>query len=231
MDTGFVDAHLHITDFEYSEYEALDEAELLFSCSADRSDWIKLKQLSDEHSKIIPFYGIHPWFLDSYDISELEKYLIENPKAGVGEIGLDGTKENMDFQKKIFSEQLNLAGKLNRVSNVHMVRSEQYVLEVLRSTKHSSVILHSFKGPESYINAFVEEDCYFSISPNILSKSEENLKNLLVRIPKDRLLIETDAPNNKRKLCELISVISSLVEISEEELVKLTANNAKRLLR
>jgi TatD DNase family protein len=106
---------------------------------------------------IIPGYGIHPWFLHELEKSQWEKssqkddkddsntrkdnpiwmqtiiqMLESDPKAIVGEIGLDGfhfeaktgnLKSPMSEQIKVFEMQLEIAVRLQRPVSIHVVQA------------------------------------------------------------------------------------------------------------
>lgn len=234
MFCGFTDAHLHMTDEIFGEgYSDVIKASRLFSCAATMSEWESLERLSAKNPSVIPFYGVHPWFVGSYEgTTELEVLLESNRKAGVGEIGLDGSKSDWDKQMKVFSEQIRSAEKYGRPAAVHMVKAEKQVLDVL-SVHSVQAILHSFSGPENYVQKFADAGCYFSISPRILRMSCRKTEPLLKSIPADRLLIETDAPNCY-KICEsMSSFIQELAELMSAEpndIIQHTSENAERLI-
>ncbi len=229
----FVDAHLHMTDPEFDDgYDDMSDSELLFSNCARPSEYYRLKALSDCDRRVIPFYGTHPWYASEYDEDTLEDMLKNDNSANVGEIGLDKFKGTFEDQLPVFQSQLGLTSKYDRIASIHMVGHEDVVLSLLRKISVRS-ILHSFSGPVSYIKAFTECGCYFSISPRIFSKPPDKVRKILTAIPKDRLLLETDAPSNHNN-CVMMSDhagdVGNAIGMTSEELIKLTSSNANKLL-
>ncbi|MCQ2086308.1 MAG: TatD family hydrolase, partial [archaeon] len=112
----FVDAHLHMTDPEFDNgYDDISDAKMLFSCTSEIKEWKLLKKLCKEDSRIVPFYGVHPWFVnEGINIDELESILRTDSRANIGEIGLDFGKTSLENQTVLFTEQLGLAEKYNR---------------------------------------------------------------------------------------------------------------------
>ena len=236
MASGFIDSHLHMTDIGFGDgYADIVDANMLFSCTAEYSEWNRLMDIAGKDAGIIPFYGIHPWYVgDSNDVIEsLEPILESDVRACVGEIGLDAMHLNMKEQMSLFINQLQLANKYDRPVAIHMVRTEKDVLDAIRSVHVGRSILHSFSGPINYIRSFSDAGCYFSISPRILSKSQDKIRSILESIPFDRLLIETDAPNCYRycsTMSEHISRLSEIMSVDPQNLVDITSENAKRII-
>ena len=225
MNMRYADAHLHLTD---PASEGIDcDAELAFSCTASPAEWSMLADMHDD--RIVRFYGTHPWYAGKTDLKGLENILETDSKACVGEIGLDSKRGPLDEQIEPFKAQLALSKKYDRVANIHMIGCESEMLRIIRENR-CTCILHSFSGPESYIRSFAECECYFSISPRILSRSKEKIAALLSTIPEDRLLIETDAPNNRFGMKEHISKLSEIMSIDSDELIRITLKNARSLI-
>ena len=128
-----------------------------------------------------------------------------------------------------FISQLELAEKYGRIVNIHMIGCEETMLKILRE-HNVTCILHSFSGPESYIRPFAECGCFFSISPRIHRKSKEKIVALISKIPEDRLLIETDSPDNPMGMSDHIMQLSRVMSIHPSELESITLRNARSLL-
>ena len=222
---SYADAHLHLTDPSSKGID--DDAEVVFSCTAAPEEWDRLFSMED--GRIVRFYGTHPWYRDKVDLKGLEDILQTDEGANVGEIGLDSKHGPLDEQVGLFKEQLILSKRYDRIANIHMIGCESEMLRILRGCR-CTCILHSFSGPESYVRPFTECGCYFSISPRILSRSKEKISSLLSLIPEDRLLIETDAPNNRIGMEEHVLRLSDIFSLEPAELKRITLRNARDLL-
>ena len=209
-------------------FKGIDEkAELLFSCTVSPEGWGALTDIHDE--RVLKFYGTHPWYHQKTSIDGLEKILKEDRRAQVGEIGLDSVFGPIGDQMESFIQQLELAEKYGRIANIHMVRCENEMLKILRKHKVTA-ILHSFTGPDSYVRSFADCGCYFSISPRVHRKSEKRIVSLLSLIPEDRLLIETDSPDNAMDMEEHIARLSKLMSMGPSDLEQVTLRNSRSLL-
>lgn len=225
------DAHAHLNEINTdTDVFHFKETDIIFSCSSHVGNWAATEKIASEHKNVIPFFGTHPWFIDTYNgPHELKEYLEKNQRAGIGEIGLDSKRGTLQDQMPVFIEQLNVAKEMDRLVTIHMVAAEEHILRALKNTRITS-ILHSFSGPVSYIRPFTECGCYFSVSPRLLSKSKEKTAALLKAIPSDRLLLESDAPNNRASIDNLIDIAAPILLMDRDELSSLTADNMRRIV-
>ena len=222
---GYADSHIHVTD---PRFEGIDSgAELLFGCTSAPDEWDHLSRMNG--GKVVKFFGTHPWYHEKADIDGLERMLREDKETNVGEIGLDSKRGPLEEQMPSFISQLELAEKYVRIANIHMIGCEETMLKILRE-HNVTCILHSFSGPESYIRPFAECGCFFSISPRIHRKSKEKIVALISKIPEDRLLIETDSPDNPMGMFDHIMVLSEVLSMHPSELESITLRNSRTLL-
>ncbi|MGN1044557.1 MAG: TatD family hydrolase [Candidatus Methanomethylophilaceae archaeon] len=226
----FGDAHLH---YKGLCYDGIEDASLLCVCAAELSDWDRILSVPDV--RVVKSYGIHPWYADQWDREageRLRSLLDDDPKAGVGEIGLDYGRGDAVIQATAFTEQLIIASEYGRFVSVHNVRSEGLIQKILKTDGKGcgSIIMHSFSGPIGSIPSLVSNGCYFSVSPRLMLKSRANAELILDRIPEDRLLIETDAPDVPGSFTDMGTFMADIAEIkgvSVEELAGLTLSNLR----
>ena len=225
------DAHLHLLNAT-EPYPGIGSTELLFSCSAQHSEW--KTQMSETDAKIVKFYGIHPWYAEQWDedtAEELRAILRSDPGAQVGEIGLDSKRGDPVLQEKVFAEQLGIASEFNRCVNLHNIGCDGKVISLLkdRGKGYRSIILHSYKSPD--VRPFLGTDCYFSVNPRILTKSEENIAQIITQIPKDRLLLESDYPYVTKDFVSMEEFVVRLAGILGTEAGALADAAAENLRR
>eukprot|EP01039_Chlorochromonas_danica_P000582 gene582-627_t len=142
-------------------------------------------------------------------VSLLERMLTRNPKAGVGECGIDRNIKqtvSMDLQIHILKQHLEVAGRFGRPVSIHCVSGcwghlldclTSYYTEPSAVQKQlpSAVILHSCNSlPADMVPAFNKiPNLYYSLSAGIVNNAKQ-LK-LVKHLPKDRLLLESDSPD------------------------------------
>ena len=230
----FGDAHLH---YKGLCYEGIEGAEILCVNAAERSDWERIRDTPD--TRLVKFYGLHPWYVDQWNDSicdDLRAFLDDDPKAGVGEIGLDNSRADSVLQAEAFTKQLMIASEYERCISVHNVRSEGLIQRILKIEGKGcrSVILHSFSGPISYIGSFSKLNAYFSVSPRLMLKSRENAELILGKIPDERLLLETDAPDTPGGFTDMQTFISDIADIKgmdAKDLAQMTLRNLREALQ
>jgi len=168
----------------------------------------------------------------------LEKLLLENPGAGIGETGLDFQEcfTNRAEQEASFAAHLDLARELNRPVTVHCVKAWGRLIEVLREHPAPRVLLHAFGGAPELISELIDLNCWFSFCGAVMNPQAKRVRASAVAVPADRLLIETDSPDFSPAGCEppnepanLIYVARAVAElrgVSVESLAELTFSNA-----
>ena len=159
----------------------------------------KLEELQ-KFSEIKICWGIYPQFAENEEIFEKE---LLNLKASnleiyaVGECGLDKRFPNLEKQALLFKKQLILASQMNKPVIIHLVGCYQKAFEILKETNpRTDFILHSWSGSAQMANEFLKLGGKISLSAGIL-KSPKKLKDILTSIPSDKILFETDSPDQK----------------------------------
>jgi TatD DNase family protein len=205
---NFYDAHNHLQDERF----AGRQAELLAACAragivrmvvngACEADWPQVLQLARDHKMVLPSFGYHPWYLPERTpdwLKHLEKYLDEIPGA-VGEIGLDRWKPALAYagQEEAFLAQLKLAAGRNLPVSIHCLQAWGRMLELLQQNPRPACgfLLHSYGGAVEMIPAFAKLGAYFSFPGYYLQARKLKQREIFKSVPADRLLIETDAPD------------------------------------
>lgn len=182
--------------------------------ATNAEEWPVVADLARRHDWIVPSHGVHPW--DSGNraagwLDGLRAALVADPRAGVGEIGLDrfilGLKPgdprieglrvaSLDEQIEVFTTQLALAAELNRAASIHCVRAWGALIEALQNTPRPArgFLLHGYGGPAEMIRTFTDLGAYFSFNIELTEPQREGRLENFKEIPADRLLVETDAP-------------------------------------
>ena len=204
------------------------------------------------------FFGVHPWeTLGEFEVEslklkvgeELRSKLLANPKAGVGEIGLDRLKvrDIPPLMREVFESQLSLALELRRPVVLHGAKCwGQVVTTVCRHLSHSptpplphsptpSFLFHGFSRSDGLIPEIVELNGFISVGPAVLNDHAVNYRELVKKIPLDRLLVETDAVVGARvptrpHIRDVLVKTADILNLSAAELEKTTDENADRFL-
>jgi TatD DNase family protein len=204
----FYDAHNHLHDDRFGGRQN----ELLAACEragvvhmvvngACEEDWPQVLRLARETKTVLPSFGYHPWYLHERTpewLKHLEEFLDAVPGA-VGEIGLDRWKPDLPYagQEEAFLAQLRLAAERNVPASVHCLQAWGRLHDLLRESPRPQCgfVLHSFGGPAEMIPAFARLGAYFSFPGYFLNERKSKQREAFKQVPPDRLLIETDAPD------------------------------------
>ncbi len=196
--------------------------------------------------------GIHPYDIDMYEEETMNKY-VNHPKCiAIGECGLDYYRlpedeeekiANIKKQKEVFIAQIEFAKRVKKPLIVHIRDASNDSRQILMdyNAKEVGGVLHCYNASE-HLLPLAEHNFYFGIGGVLTFKNAKKLVEVLPKIPKDKLLIETDAPyltphphrgeRNEPYYTVFVSKkMSELLEISDEEIQKLTTKNAQKLFK
>ena len=204
----FFDAHNHLQALRFGG----QQAELLAECpevarmvvnGCCEEDWPVVAALAVAHRQVLPSFGYHPWCIhersDHWE-AELNRMLDAHP-AAVGEIGLDRWKEGLDYegQEEVFVTQLRIAAERNLPASIHCLKAWGRILELLQEgpVPERGFLLHSYGGPTEMVQAFAQLGAYFSFPGYFLRAAKGRHREAFKSVPADRLLIETDAPDQR----------------------------------
>jgi TatD DNase family protein len=228
-----VDSHCHlqlsplfeVADDAISNCIKSDVTKITVCGTSPGNDWQRIMQLYERYpTLIIPNFGLHPWWIEKHLHDEWEKDLtvaIQNfPLSGVGECGLDKMikkKVSMDMQEIVLRKHFKIALSHKRTLTLHCVSSWGRLYDVIVSelamhgieNLNVHLILHSCnKMPQDMIPMFlrVQAHIFFSFSGGNLS---EDVLRMAKIIPLDRLLIETDSPDQLPRELQVISNYST----------------------
>jgi len=150
---------------------------------------------------LIPSFGYHPWYVKerSPDWQQaLLRHLDAVPSA-VGEVGLDRWVKDYDLeqQQQVFVCQLRLAADRNLPVSIHCLQAWGPLLDILRAEPRPrcGFLLHSYGGAPDLVAPLAELGAYFSLPGYFAHERKTRQREAFRQVPRDRLLIETDAPD------------------------------------
>ena len=221
----YFDAHTHLqmmSDFEDVIKRASEKGVAGFICnSTGPNDWIKVSDIAQQYSQVIPCYGVHPHYIENLPtdwFDQLKILLEENSNAMVGEIGLDNLKPNMDEQERILRLQLELAWKMKRPAHIHCVRAWDRLLHVFKSQREKmppKILMHSHHGNADLIPQLIEKyNAYFSYSAIFIPENRPKIRACMKATPLNRMMIESDAPDLTKEPVDIISLTEKMSVIT-----------------
>lgn len=195
-----IDFHCHLDLYPDPKAVALTCAErglYVLSVTTTPSAWAGTRALAGEAARIRTALGLHPQLAHQRkgELVLFERLISET--RYVGEIGLDGApefKRHWDHQMKVFTRILDICHAAGgRVLSLHSRRAATAVLDALEVRSRVGIpILHWFSGSNRELARAIDMGCWFSVGPAMLRG--EKGRDLASRMPRDRVLTETDGP-------------------------------------
>ena len=251
-----IDTHCHLDNIKYKDdlNDILERSEKagvqkFIIPAADPKDLAKAIELSTKNENIYFAIGIHPYNIDDWN-DEIFQFSNHQKCVGIGECGLDyfrlpenqsDRKENVELQKEIFRKQIRIAKKLKKPLIIHIRDSSEDAKQILIEENAQEVggVLHCFNADETLLE-LANHNFYFGIGGVLTFKNAKKLVNILPRIPKDKLVAETDSPyltphphrgkRNEPSYTKLvIEKMAEILSLSIQEISEMTSKNSTKL--
>lgn len=154
--------------------------------------------LVEAHPGLSATAGLHPheaaaWTADTE--AWLREALADPRVVAAGEMGLDYHYDHAPraVQQAVFEAQLGLAVAAGRPAVIHARDADEDIAAILRNHPQARVILHSFSSGPGLLRTALEGGHYVSFSGMVTFRNWGR-DDLVLAVPADRLLVETDAP-------------------------------------
>lgn len=257
-----VDSHCHLDRIDLTPYDGSLDAAIaaarergvtrMLCISVDRSNADTVCAIARSHEGVYASVGVHP--LDVAD--ELETVdsvcaLADRPEVvAIGETGLDYyyfkrecySREKAEQQQISFRAHLRAASRLRKPAIVHTRDAREDTLALLREAGDADIggVLHCFTESWEMARAAIDLNYCISFSGIITFKNADELREVVRKVPLDRLLVETDSPylapvpfrgkkNEPKYTREVAECLAGLKGIRFEELAEITSANFDRL--
>ena len=213
-------------------------------------------KLADSYGNIYSAAGVHPSCIEGLTDSDMDRLseMLKHPKmVAVGEIGLDyhfddapGKEEQIYW----FRKQMDLALKEDMPVIIHSRDAAQDTFDIINESyelakqqgKKLEGIIHCFSYEKEMAERYVKMGFYIGIGGVLTFKNARKLKEVAAAVPLERIVIETDCPylapepfRGKRNCSEylkyVVKELATIKNMSEEEIKKLTFDNALRIYR
>ena len=146
--------------------------------------------------------GVHPHAAATFDdaaAAAIEALAGREEVVAVGETGLDFFR---DFsprpdQERAFEAQLEIAVRLGLPVFLHEREAHRRFVEILKPCRDrlGPAVIHCFTGDRDALHACLDLDLHVGITGWICDERRGlHLRDLVGRVPHDRLMLETDSP-------------------------------------
>lgn len=205
-DIGWIDIHTHLNFLELSPEEAIKVAtdkgvNRFITIGTEPDDLPVVLDLAQKFApQVFCTLGIHPHEGKVYS-EEVDQFLrknLNNPRVvAVGEIGLDYYYNNSsrEAQLQAFRKQMDLALEYKLPVEIHTRDAEDDTIEILQEYKGKvRGVIHCFTGTQKLASAALDCGYNISFSGVVTFKNAQELRDVCVNTPIDRMHVETDAP-------------------------------------
>ena len=261
LKTKTVDSHAHLELIHNSEPDSplikqtLAEAASVgidrvvqVGYSADQSIW-SVKCAESFVGQVLAAVALHP--NEAPVVEDLEKdlkvieELAANPRVrAIGETGLDffRTPENLrDRQKYSFARHIKMAKEHKKALVIHDRDSHRAVLDLLiQEGAPANTIFHCYSGDAEMARECIANEYILSFAGTVTFKNAPELREAVVLVPIEQLLVETDSPflapmpnrgalNTPAQIPNTLRVIADLRNESVDYLAGAISENAERI--
>lgn len=207
-----IDSHTHLDLCEPPNSELVAAAvkagvERLVTIGTTGSSARAALQAAEDFPQVYAAVGRHPNYATGFDDNDLAelKALAAHPKCvAIGETGLDYYRgapraqrvpAPVEDQHRAFQAQIELARELDKPLVIHTRAAADDTLALLNEQATGlRVILHCFSMPERIEECLEHPDWWFSFAGNATYNKAAELRAAALRVPLERMLVETDAP-------------------------------------
>ena len=248
----FIDTHCHL-DFEVFDHDRDEVIQRANAAGIDRiiipgvdvKRWPKITSLCRQYNCLFACYGLHPYYVDNHDRTDLDKltdWLSSHQHLAVGECGLDyrNGQPDKDKQQYYFTAQLDIAQQISKPVVIHAVKATHQVINTLKNYPDITGMIHSYSGSYEQALQLIDMGFYLSFGGAVTYQHATRISDVVKRLPLSALLVETDAPdqpdarhkserNEPAYLSNIINHISGLRNQPSQYIAQQSSANAELL--
>ena len=247
-----IDSHCHIqhcftdrSDFDRGVKLISSSMLYIVDISTNAREFLNMKN-RQLPSNILLSFGLYPEEAPSFNQEkglEFSTFIAERKVKAVGECGIDYYRNyGTHFQQEtLFRKQIETSMDYDLPLIVHTRNAFEDTYRILSSYKFSrNVIIHCFGYSATEAGKFLAEGYYLSFAGNVTYPGAKGIRDAVLTVPTDRLLIETDSPylppvplrgqrNNPLNVKYTYKFISELRKTAQEELENSIESNFKKV--
>lgn len=250
------DTHAHYDDEQFdADREALlsgmkaGGVGMIVDAAATVASWDKILELTEKYPFLYGSVGVHPdevGDLNEENFARMSELADRKKIVAIGEIGLDyywdKEPEVQNAQRYWFRRQMELARETNLPVIIHSRDAAADTMEVMKEVHAEEIpgVIHCYSYSREMAQEFIKMGYYIGVGGVVTFKNAKKLKETVEAIPLERILLETDCPymapephrgtrNDSSNIPFVIAKIAELKGITEEEVERVTEENAGRL--
>ena len=245
----FIDTHTHLSLEDYDDIDLVikenrdNNISKIIISGCTRDSIIESLKYIDKYDDVFATIGYHPSEVDDCnddDLILLDEQLKHKKVVGVGEIGLDYHygKEDRDKQIELFEKQLKIAEKNNLPVVIHSRDATEDTINILKKYNVRGV-MHCFSGSIETAKIYTSMGFLLGIG-GVVTFKNSNLFKVVEEVGIENIVLETDSPyltpepfrgkkNSSKYIPYIAKRIAEILNISVEEVGKITSNNASSM--
>jgi TatD DNase family protein len=245
-----VDSHTHLHLCEQPDSELVAAAlgvgvKRMLTVGVDGDSCRAALAAAERFEEVYAAIGRHPNAAAGFaerDGEELRELAAHERCRAIGETGLDFYREGAPRadQERAFAFQIALARDVGKPLVIHTrAADEETLAQLAREADGVSIVLHCFSMPDR-LDECLERGYAISFAGNVTYKSAAALAEAAVKVPQERLLVETDAPylspqpvrkerNQPAFVAHTLSFLAELRGVAVGELGAAVERNAERV--
>jgi len=249
-----IDTHAHLYDIHFQEDMPLHIKEIqeagvseVWLPNCDLASWGDLLKLSlDFPDFVLPMIGLHPTYVKEDYLVELEalhQFLLQHKVLAVGEIGLDYYWDTTFASEQMIAFKMQCQWALDQQLwiDIHCRKAYADLIKTLQLPEYKNLtgIVHCFSGDAREAKVLTDLGYYLGIG-GVITYKNTTLFQDIKEIPLSSIVLETDAPylspvpfrgkpNSPKHIPLIAQKLADLYEVSLEELVIQTTQNAMKL--
>lgn len=204
-----IDSHvnLHAPQFDEDREAVIDRARqagvrLMVEISDKLSTFEATHALAMNNADIWCTVGVHPHEAKDYADLTANRLieLADRPRViGIGECGLDFHYDlsPRDVQAKVFRQHIEAARRTELPLVIHTREADEVMADILRE-EHArapfKLLMHCYTSSLELAETAMELGAWFSVSGIATFKAAEEVREVIRRMPEDRIIVETDCP-------------------------------------
>src|SRR4030042_317698 len=242
-----IDTHCHLIDPQFNNdlVEVIDRAKMngvnaVINAGYDLLTSRMTLDMYDKYPELKPAVGIHPNEAAAENLRQIDQIaqLADDERVkAIGETGLDYYRDRSprDAQIELFKAHIEIAQRCKKPLLIHTRNSIDDTIEILKKMDHHHGVFHCYSGTYEQAREILDFGFYLGFT-GVLTFSK-NHRDVLPRVPIERILLETDAPflaphgyrgrrNEPAYIIETLKTAAIQLGMSPSDLEKLVDSNA-----
>lgn len=205
---NLVDSHAHLDSPEFKKdlplvIQRAKEKQVtpILTVGIEPKSCRRTLEIAETYQDIFAIVGVHPHHaadVQEGDLAHLKNMARHKKVKAWGEVGLDFYRNLSPpgIQRERFRQQIHIGRELKLPLVIHSRKAADETLKILQEERAQEVggVIHCFSGNEDIAKQYLGMGFYISIPGVITFTGAQELREVVKRLPLERILLETDAP-------------------------------------